>query len=234
MRASRQPCQRGRSAYGSTCWRGIDDVPSDPIGAPNGGSGAPTARVAEYPRRSQCQDSNPGGPQRRITICTGLPSGSAIQAARSELRKSCGGLSTRTPFPLRSANAASTSSLHTTTSARGGPVPAVTPAEDPAHYGRLSAPWTGIQQSTTGVQVRRQCARGYQMRLGVVGSAAGPVSGSPGGRQAATAELLLTAPDWPGRFTAPLLRPTVRPGASRAGPVRRVVIPGHCGAACAG
>jgi len=59
MRASRQPCQRGRSAYGSTCWRGIDDVPSDPIGAPNGGSGAPTARVAEYPRRSQCSGLKP-------------------------------------------------------------------------------------------------------------------------------------------------------------------------------
>ena len=42
-----------------------------------------------------------------------------------------------------------------------------------------------------------------------------------------------TASDSPGRFTAPLLRPRVQPRASRAGPVRRIVIPGHRGAACA-
>jgi hypothetical protein len=44
---------------------------------------------------------------------------------------------------------------------------------------------------------------------------------------------ILNASDSPGRFTAPLLRPRVQPIASRAGPVRRIVIPGHRGAACA-
>ena len=38
---------------------------------------------------------------RRMTICTGLPSGSATQAARSEPRKSCGALSVRTFLPAR-------------------------------------------------------------------------------------------------------------------------------------
>ena len=38
---------------------------------------------------------------RRMTICTGFPSGSATQAARSEPRKSCGALSVRTCLPAR-------------------------------------------------------------------------------------------------------------------------------------